>query len=80
MIGRINMKKIKFLAAILAVSFLVGCFSLPVGASDGIESYTSSASMNTEGALAKIETMDSVFGEGACLVLRVRPDGAIKVN
>ena len=26
------------------------------------------------------ETMDSVFGEGACLVLRVRPDGAIKVN
>ena len=24
--------------------------------------------------------MDSVFGEGACLVLRVRPDGAIKVN
>ena len=24
--------------------------------------------------------MDSVFGEGACLVLRVRPDGAVKVN
>ena len=24
--------------------------------------------------------MDSVFREGACLVLRVRPDGAIKVN
>ncbi len=24
--------------------------------------------------------MDSVFGDGACLVLRVRPDGAIKVN
>ena len=24
--------------------------------------------------------MDSVVGEGACLVLRVRPDGAIKVN
>jgi galactokinase len=24
--------------------------------------------------------MDSVFGEGACLVLRVRQDGAIKVN
>ena len=24
--------------------------------------------------------MDSIFGEGACLVLRVRPDGAIKVN
>lgn len=24
--------------------------------------------------------MDSVFGEGSCLVLRVRPDGAIKVN
>lgn len=26
------------------------------------------------------ETMDSVFGEGACLVLRVRQQGAIKVN
>ena len=26
------------------------------------------------------ETMDSVFGKGACLVLRVRQDGAIKVN
>ena len=26
------------------------------------------------------ETMDSIFGEGACLVLRVRPYGAIKVN
>ena len=26
------------------------------------------------------ETMDSVFGENACLVLRVRQDGAIKVN
>ena len=26
------------------------------------------------------QTMDSVFGDGACLVLRVRPDGAIKVN
>jgi galactokinase len=26
------------------------------------------------------ETMDAVFGEGACLVLRVRQDGAIKVN
>ena len=61
MIGRTNMKKIKFLAAILAVSILVGCFSLPVGASDGIDNYTSSASMNTEGALAKIETMESVF-------------------
>ena len=24
--------------------------------------------------------MDSVFGEGACLVLRARPDGAVKVN
>ena len=24
--------------------------------------------------------MDGVFGEGACLVLRVRPDGAVKVN
>ena len=24
--------------------------------------------------------MDSIFGDGACLVLRVRPDGAIKVN
>jgi len=26
------------------------------------------------------ETMDSVFGDGACLILRVRPDGAVKVN
>ena len=26
------------------------------------------------------QTMDSVFGEGACLVLRVRQDGAVKVN
>ena len=26
------------------------------------------------------ETMDAVFGKGACLVLRIRPDGAIKVN
>ena len=26
------------------------------------------------------KTMDSVFGDGACLVLRVRRDGAIKVN
>ena len=26
------------------------------------------------------ETMDAIFGEGACLVLRIRPDGAIKVN
>ena len=26
------------------------------------------------------QTMDAVFGDGACLVLRVRPDGAIKVN
>lgn len=26
------------------------------------------------------QTMDAVFGEGACLVLRVRPDGAIKVK
>ena len=26
------------------------------------------------------ETMDSVFGEGACLVLRARPYGAVKVN
>lgn len=26
------------------------------------------------------DTMDSVFGEGACLILRVRPFGAIKVN
>ncbi len=56
------MKKFRFLAAILAVSILVGCFSLPVGAaSDGLETYTSSASINTEGAIAKIETMESVF-------------------
>ncbi len=26
------------------------------------------------------ELMDSVFGEGACLVLRVRPEGAVRVN
>ena len=55
------MKKIRFLAAILAVSILVGCFSLPVGASDGIENYTSSASINTEGAIAKVESMESVY-------------------
>ena len=25
------------------------------------------------------KVMDSVFGEGACLVLKVRPDGAVKI-
>ena len=56
------MKKTKFLAAILAVFILVGCFSLPVGAAnDSIDNYTASASINAEGAIAKIETMEAVF-------------------
>lgn len=56
------MKKTKFLAAILAFAILVCCFSLPVGAaSDSLDNYTSSASSNTEGAIARVESMTSVF-------------------
>ena len=62
MIGRINMKKTKFLAAILAVTLLVGCFSLPVSAaSDSIDNYTASATINPQGAIDKIATMEAVF-------------------
>ena len=40
-----------------------------------IQAYIKEADVEAYRAL-----MDSVFGDGACLVLRVRQDGAIKVN
>ena len=53
-----------------------GAFRVHGGGFAGtIQAYLS----NEDVALYK-ETMDSVFGEGACLVLRVRQEGAIKVN
>ncbi len=74
------MKKIRFLAAILAVSILVGCFALPVGASDGIDNYTSSASINTEGAIAKIETMESVFKNDEYELFYEKTSGEIAIK
>ena len=41
---------------------------------------TIQAYISDEDVVLYKETMDSVFGEGACLVLRVRQYGAIKVN
>ena len=53
-----------------------GAFRVHGGGFAGtIQAYIKEADVEAYRAL-----MDSVFGEGACLVLRVRQDGAIKVN
>ena len=53
-----------------------GAFRVHGGGFAGtIQAYVKEADVEAYRAL-----MDSVFGEGACLVLRVRQDGAIKVN
>ena len=53
------MKMNKILAAILALTILVGCFALPVGAAS--VSDTAVAYVNDPKAEAKIATMESVF-------------------
>lgn len=67
------------LALCLTESFMKnkdGAFRVHGGGFAGtIQAYVKESDVSAYRAL-----MDSVFGEGACLVLRVRPDGAVRVN
>lgn len=67
------------LALCLTESFMKnkdGAFRVHGGGFAGtIQAYVKESDVSAYRAL-----MDSVFGEGSCLVLRVRPDGAVKVN